>query len=78
MSGLRQGCDVSMVVQYVYGWSRKRGKCRVLGRGVELVGWEGDVWRVNQLLYADDTVLIGNSRENLQRLMDEFDIVCIR
>ena len=45
---------------------------------MELVGWEGDVWRVNQLLYADDTVLIGNSRENLQRLMDEFDIVCIR
>ena len=28
---------------------------RVLGRGVELVGWEGDVWRVNQLLYADDS-----------------------
>ena len=24
--GLRQGCDVSVVVQYVYGWSRKRGK----------------------------------------------------
>ena len=38
---------------------------RVLGRGVELVGWEGDVWRVNQLLYADDTVLIGNSIERI-------------
>ena len=38
---------------------------RVLGRGVELVGWEGDVWRVNQLLYADHTMLIGNSREDL-------------
>ena len=50
----------------------------VLGRGVELVGREGDVWRVSQLLYADDTVLIGNSRENLQQLLHEFDIVCKR
>ena len=34
---------------------------RALGKGVELVGREGAVWRVNQLLYADDTVLIGSS-----------------
>ena len=32
---------------------------RVLGKGVELLGPEGNVWKVNQLLYADDTVLIG-------------------
>ena len=51
---------------------------RVLGWGVELVGREGVVWKVNQLLYADDAVLIGNSREDLQRLQDEFDIVCKR
>ena len=46
---------------------------RVLGRGVELVGHEGDVWKVNQLLYADDTVLFRNSRESLQQLLNEFD-----
>ena len=39
---------------------------------------EGSVWRVNHLLYADDTVLIMNSRENLQRLPNEFDNVCNR
>ena len=50
----------------------------VLGRGVELVGREGCVWRVNQLLYADDTTLIGNSKEDLKRLLDEFDTVCKR
>ena len=33
---------------------------------------------MNQLLFADDTVLIENSREDLQRLMNEFDIVCKR
>ena len=42
-------------------------KMKLLGRG--------DIWRVNQLLYMDDTVLIGESRENLQRLLNEFDNV---
>ena len=51
---------------------------RVLGRGVELVNREGDVQRVNQLLYADDKLLVGSSGEDLQRLLDEIDIVCRR
>ena len=45
---------------------------------MELVIREGDVWNVNQLLHADDTGLFGNSRENLQRLLNEFDNVCKR
>ena len=51
---------------------------RVQGRGVKLIGHGGYVWRVNQLLYADDTVLIGESKEELQRLLNEFDNVCER
>ena len=43
-----------------------------------MVGQEVDIWRVNQLLYVDDKVLIGNSRENLKQLLDEFYIVCKR
>ena len=41
-----------MVVQYVYmdGVVREVNDETVLGRGVELVGREGVVWRVNQLL----------------------------
>ena len=38
----------------------------------------GNIWRVNQLLYAGDTVLNGNSRENLQQLLNELDDVCKR
>ena len=30
------------------------------------------------MLYVDDTVQIGNSREDLQWVLDEFDIVCKR
>ena len=75
--GLRQGCVMSpwLFNMYMDGVVREVNE-RVLGRGVELVGWEGDVWRVNQLLYVDATALIGNSRDDLQRLLDEFDIVC--
>ena len=36
----------------------------------------GNTWRVNQQLYADDTVLIGESEENLRELLKEFNSVC--
>ena len=70
--GLRQGCAMSpwLFNMYMDGVVREVNE-RVLVRGVELVGREGDVWRVNQLSYEDDTALIGNYRENLQRLLDE-------
>ena len=77
--GLRQGCVMAprLFNMYMDGVVREVNE-RVLGWGVELIGQEGDVWRVNQLLYADDTVLFGNSRENLQHLLNEFDNVCKR
>ena len=73
--GLRQGCVMSpwLFNMYMDGVVREVNE-RLLGRGVELVGQEGDVWRVNQL-YADDAVLLGNSRQNLLWLLDEFDSV---
>ena len=33
---------------------------------------------MNQLLYADDTGLLGDSKENIQQLLNEFDNVCER
>ena len=48
---------------------------RVPGRGVRLLGREGYIWKVNQLLYADGTVLFWNSRVNLQQLLNELDNV---
>ena len=46
--GLRQGCVMSprLFNMYMDGVVREVNQ-RVLGRGVELVGREGDVWRVN-------------------------------
>ena len=38
----------------------------------------GNNWKVNQLLHADVTVLLRDSKENIQRLLNEFDRVCER
>ena len=40
---------------YMAGVVREENE-RFLGTGVELLEQEGNFWRVNQLLYADDTV----------------------
>ena len=77
--GLRQGCVMSPWLFNVYmdGVVREVNM-RVQGRGLEMIDGMGRGWRMNQLLYADDTVLIDDSKENLQHLLSEFGRVCER
>src|SRR5215469_924512 len=35
-------------------------------------------WRVNILWFADDTVLVSESRESLQRLVNVFNRACVK
>ena len=51
---------------------------RTRERGIKIVEQGGGRWRVNQLLYADDTVLIGETRVNLQEMLRVFKEVCKR
>ena len=51
---------------------------RMLGRGLSLVGENGREWRLNQLLFADDTALLADSEEKLRQLVEEFGRVCSR
>ena len=77
--GLRQGCVMSPWLFNVYmdGVVREV-KMRTLGRGLGMKEQNGHEWEVSQLLFADDTALVAGTEEKLQRLVDEFGVVCKR
>ena len=52
-------------------------QARTLERGAQLVGDGEDKWEVSQLPFADDTVLVADSKK-LERLVEEFSRVCRR
>ena len=41
-------------------------------KGLELLSANGGRFEINQLLFADDTALVGDSDEKLCRLVSEF------
>ena len=51
---------------------------RVLGRGLKLVDGNDNEWELNQLLFADDTVVVADSERKLCHFMTEFGRVCER
>ena len=51
---------------------------RVLGKGLELLSATGGRFKINQVLFADDTALVADSEEKLCRLVSEFGRVCER
>ena len=76
--GLRQGCVMSPWLFNLYMDAvMKEVNGRVMGKGVKLEH-SGREWMINQLLYADDTVLIADSRDSLQRMVNVFGEVCWR
>ena len=77
--GLRQGCVMSPWLLNVYmdGVVREVN-VRVLGKGLELLSANGGRFEINQLLFADDTVLVADTEDMLCRLVSEFGRVCER
>ena len=51
---------------------------RVLGRGLKLVDGNDSEWELNQLLFADDAVVVADSERKLCQLVTEFGRVCER
>ena len=51
---------------------------RVIGRGLKLVDGNDNEWELNQLLSADDTVVVADSERKLCQLVTEFWRVCER
>ena len=77
--GLRQGCVMSpwLFNLYIDGVVREVNT-RVLGRGLKLVDWNDNEWELNQLLFADDAVVVADSERKLCQLVTEFGRVCER
>ena len=50
----------------------------MLDRGLKLVDGTDSEWELNQLLYADDTVVVADSERKLCQLVTEFGRVCER
>ena len=77
--GLRQGCVMSpwLFNLYMDGVVREVN-ARVLGRGLKLVDGNENEWELNQLLFADDTVVVADSERKLCQLVTEFGRVCER
>ena len=77
--GLRQGCVMSpwLFNLYIDGVVREVNG-RVLGRGLKLVDGSDNEWELNELLFADDTVVVVDSERKLCQLVTEFGKVCER
>ena len=71
--GLRQGCVMSpwLFSLYIDGVVREVN-ARALGRGLKLVDGNDNEWELNQLLFADDTVVVADSERKLCQLVTEF------
>ena len=50
----------------------------MLRKELELLSANGSRFKINQLLFADDTALVADSEEKLFRLVNEFGRVCER
>ena len=64
--GLRQGCVMSpwLFNLYTDGVVREVN-ARALGRGLKLVDGNDNEWELNQLLFADDTVVVADSERKV-------------
>ena len=51
---------------------------RVNGEGAKMMDADGRVWELCQILFADDTALVADSEEKLQKLVEEFGRVSKR
>ena len=66
--GVRQGCVLSLALVTVTG--------AVMDEMADLEGMKVGGMNINNIRYADDTVLIADTEEKLQRLVDRLDEEC--
>ena len=71
--GLRQGCVMSPWLFNIYmDCAVRQVNARVLGKRLELLSANGGRFKINHLLFADNTALVVDSEEKLCRLASDF------
>ena len=78
--GLRQGCVISPWLFNLF-MDAVMKEVREKAGDVGVTMWDerrNTEWEVDWLMFADDTVLLGDSEEKLERLVQEFGRVCQR
>ena len=70
--------NVTLVFNLYIDGVVRDAKSRVRNRGLKLLDGSRNNWEVNQLLYANDTVVVSDSEERLCQLVTEFGRVCDR
>ena len=76
--GLRQGCVMSpWLFNLFMDAAMKEASEKAGDIGVTLRDERRNIeWKVEMLMFADDTVLLGDSEEKLERLVQEFGRMC--
>ena len=68
-------CNVRGSLTFFYRVVRQVNE-RTMGKGVKLRDENGVGWEIKQVLYADDTGLVAETREHLQHIVSEFERAC--
>ena len=61
-----------MAIKHFFDKMVRQVNERAMGKGVTLRDENGLGWEIKQVLYADDTALVAETREHLQHIASEF------
>ena len=69
-------CNVPVALTFFFDKVIRQVNERAMGKGVKLRDEIGGGWEIKQVLYADDTVLVPETRGHLQYNVSEFERAC--
>ncbi len=77
-ASLRHGCVMSPWLFNIFmdGVIREM-KAKIVNLGIEM-SIDNAKWKISNMLFADDTVLLAESERDLKKLVNEFSNVCER
>ena len=73
--GLRQRCAMSPWLNIYMDGVVREVNARMLGMGLSLVNSDDREWKINHLLFVNDTALLADSEEKLCQLVEDWTSV---